>query len=158
MAFAPTYPRFSPSPRLLLPLTLSLSNAPYPLPTTTPHPPFAHSRTPTLAHPHASPIQLHEQLGEPEAVVSTLSGLSSLHSAIGEADEAVACLERALADVQERMDRYAIHPPNPSVCVRYPVRHSLTHMHTRPRTSTDTHSSFDLRRRCRTTCSCVARS
>ena len=102
--------------------------------------------------------QLHEQLGEPEAVVSTLSALSSLHSAIGEADEAVACLERALADVQERMDRYAIHPPNPSVCVRYPVRHSLTHMHTRPRTSTDTHSSFDLRRRCRTTCSCVARS
>ncbi len=41
-------------------------------------------------------------MGEAEAVISTLSALAALHSAVGEPEEAVGCLERALVDCQER--------------------------------------------------------
>ena len=47
--------------------------------------------------------QLHEQRDEAEALVSTLVGLSSLHLMVGEADEAIACLERALDDAQAKL-------------------------------------------------------
>ena len=47
--------------------------------------------------------QLHEQRDEAEALVSTLVALSSLHLMVGEADEALACLERALDDAQAKL-------------------------------------------------------
>ena len=47
--------------------------------------------------------QLLEQQDEAEALVSTLVGLSSLHLIVGEADEALACLERALDDAQAKL-------------------------------------------------------